>query len=58
MPTASEFAPGQVFESPSRTLTDAHFLFFSALSGDNHPIHYDVEYAKATRFGRSEEAHV
>ena len=52
MPTASEFAPGQVFESPSRTLTDAHFLFFSALSGDNHPIHYDVEYAKATRFGK------
>ncbi len=43
---------GQVFTSPSKTLTDAHFLFFSGLTGDNHPIHYDVEYAKTTRFGK------
>ena len=47
-----ELTPGQVFETPSKTLTDAHFLFFSGLTGDNHPIHYDVEYAKTTRFGR------
>src|ERR1043166_6896427 len=46
------FEPGQVFTSPSKTLTDAHFLFFSGLTGDNHPIHYDVEYAKTTRFGK------
>jgi acyl dehydratase len=52
MTTEHEFAPGQVFTSPSKTLTDAHFLFFSGLTGDNHPIHYDVEYAKATRFGK------
>jgi acyl dehydratase len=43
---------GEVFRAPSRTLTDAHFLFFAGLTGDNHPIHYDVEYAKATPFGR------
>ena len=43
---------GQIFTTPSKTLTDAHFLFFSGLTGDNHPIHYDVEYAKSTRFGR------
>jgi 3-hydroxybutyryl-CoA dehydratase len=43
---------GDVFEGPSKTLTDAHFLFFSALTGDVHPIHYDAEYAKATRFGK------
>ena len=42
---------GQVFSGPSKTLTDAHFLFFSGLTGDNHPIHYDIEYAKSTRFG-------
>jgi len=43
---------GEVFEGPSKTLTDAHFLFFSALTGDVHPIHYDAEYAKGTRFGK------
>src|SRR5579871_5320022 len=47
-----DFRVGEVFRAPSKTLTDAHFLFFSGLTGDNHPIHYDVEYAKGTRFGR------
>jgi len=47
-----DFAVGQLFRAPSRTLTDAHFLFFAGLTGDNHPIHYDVEYARQTRFGR------
>ena len=51
MAQALDVVPGQVFNSPSKTLTDAHFLFFSGLTGDNHPIHYDVEYAKSTRFG-------
>jgi len=48
----TELQPGQVFTSPSKTLTDAHFHFFSGLTGDNHPIHYDVEYARTTRFGK------
>ncbi|MCC6610367.1 MAG: MaoC family dehydratase N-terminal domain-containing protein [Burkholderiales bacterium] len=43
---------GQCFEGPSKTLTDAHFLMFSGVTGDVHPIHYDVEYAKSTRFGK------
>ncbi|HLZ71549.1 MAG TPA: MaoC/PaaZ C-terminal domain-containing protein [Dehalococcoidia bacterium] len=47
-----DFRVGEVFRAPSKTLTDAHFLFFSGLTGDSHPIHYDVEYAKGTRFGR------
>ena len=42
---------GRRFSGPSKTLTDAHFLMFSAVSGDVHPIHYDVEYAKNTAFG-------
>lgn len=50
--SADEFHEGDEFESPSKTLTDAHFLFFAGLTGDSHPIHYDVEYAKTTRFGR------
>ena len=43
---------GEMFEGPSKTLTDAHFLLFSGLTGDVHPIHYDVEYARQTRFGK------
>ena len=43
---------GERFEGPSKTLTDAHFLFFSALTGDVHPIHYDAQYAKNTAFGK------
>jgi 3-hydroxybutyryl-CoA dehydratase len=45
-------APGDTFESSSKTLTDAHFLLFSAVTGDAHPIHDDVEYAKRTKFGK------
>jgi acyl dehydratase len=44
--------PGDSFDGPSKTLTDAHFLLFSGITGDVHPIHYDVEYAKETRFGK------
>ena len=47
-----DFAIGDRFGSPGRTLTDAHFLFFAGLTGDAHPIHYDEEYARRHRFGR------
>lgn len=47
-----DFEVGNRFESPSRTLTDAHFMFFAGMTGDAHPIHYDDEYAKHTRYGR------
>lgn len=52
MPSHALPAEGETFEGPSKTLTDAHFLFFSALTGDTHPIHYDVEYSAGTRFGK------
>ena len=38
---------GQKFYIPSRTIGESHFLAFQAVSGDNHPIHYDVEYCQA-----------
>ncbi len=38
---------GDRFAIPSRTLGDANFAAFQLASGDNHPIHYDVEYCKA-----------
>lgn len=49
---AEPVAEGEVFEGPSKTLTDAHFLLFSGVTGDVHPSHYDIEYAKRTRFGK------
>src|SRR5262245_56275645 len=47
-----DFRIGEQFSIPAKTITDAHFLFFAGLTGDNHPIHYDDEYAKTTRFGK------
>lgn len=41
-----DFALGEVFNLPSRTMTEAIFLAFQAASGDNHPIHYDVEFCR------------
>ncbi|MBU6372604.1 MAG: MaoC family dehydratase [Alphaproteobacteria bacterium] len=42
-----ELRIGEQFPCPARTLTDAHFTAFQALSGDNHPIHYDRPYCAA-----------
>jgi acyl dehydratase len=41
-----EFQLGETFPLPSRTVTEAQFLAFQAVSGDNHPIHYDREYCR------------
>ncbi len=42
-----DFPIGEKFSSASKTLGDAHFILFGGLTGDTHPIHSDVEYAKA-----------
>ncbi|WP_373085511.1 MaoC family dehydratase [Sneathiella sp.] len=42
-----DLSVGQSFYIPSRTLRDANFSAFQAASGDNHPIHYDLEYCKS-----------
>jgi acyl dehydratase len=42
-----DFEIGERFLSPSRTQTDALFAAFQLASGDNHPIHYDVEYCRS-----------
>jgi acyl dehydratase len=41
-----ELRVGEVFKNPSRTVGDANFAAFQAVSLDNHPIHYDVEYCR------------
>jgi acyl dehydratase len=42
-----DFTLGEAFRLPSRTMTEAIFLAFQAASGDNHPVHYDVEFCRA-----------
>ena len=43
-----EFAVGEEFITPSRTITEADIVNFAALSGDYHPLHTDAEYASKT----------
>ena len=45
--TFEDLEVGDIFRAPSRTVTDAHATAFQAVSADNHPIHYDVEYARS-----------
>ena len=42
-----DFAVGEEYYIPSRTMTDALFAAFQLASGDNDPIHYDDAYCKA-----------
>jgi acyl dehydratase len=41
-----DFKLGEIFNLPSRTVTEAQFLAFQAASGDNHPVHYDREFCR------------
>jgi acyl dehydratase len=49
--TFEQLEVGEVFRAPSRTLTDAHSAAFQTVSCDNHPVHYDAEWAR--RHGHS-----
>lgn len=60
-PQKHQYGPANYFEDlsigmgfyiPSRTLRDANFAAFQSASGDNHPIHYDLEYCR--RLGHPE----
>ena len=43
---------GMRFSGSSRTITDAHFLFFSAISGDVGKSHMDAEHSRHTKLGK------
>ena len=45
-----ELAPGDEWESPARTVTEADVVAFAGLSGDYNPIHVDHEFARNTPF--------
>ena len=42
-----DFLIGERFVLPSRTMTEALFLAFQSASGDNHPVHHNIEYCRA-----------
>ncbi len=46
-----EFNIGDVFTSPTRTITEFDLIQFAGNTGDNNPLHTDEEAAKKTIFG-------
>lgn len=46
-----ELEVGQVFTSPSRTVTEADVVNFSGVSGDWNPLHSDAVFAATTAYG-------
>ena len=45
-----DYAVGERFVSPARTITEADIVNFAGITGDWHPLHTDVEYAAKTPF--------
>ena len=46
-----DYHVGELLVSPGRTMTESDITTFAGLTGDWHPIHTNVEYAKKTVFG-------
>lgn len=48
-----EFHVGDVYEHrPGRTITEADNIWFTLLTMNTHPLHFDTEYAKHSEFGK------
>lgn len=48
-----DFVVGHVYEHrPGRTITDTDNIWFTLLTMNTHPTHFDYEYAKKTEFGK------
>jgi itaconyl-CoA hydratase len=48
-----DFEVGATYEHrPGRTIGEADNTWFTLLTMNNHPLHFDAEYAKHTEFGR------
>jgi acyl dehydratase len=48
-----DFEVGDVYEHrPGRTISEADNTWFTLLTMNTHPLHFDAEYAKASEFGR------
>jgi len=46
-----DFQVGEKIVTRARTVTESDIVLFASLTGDWHPLHTDVEYAKKTQFG-------
>jgi itaconyl-CoA hydratase len=48
-----DFAVGDIYEHrPGRTITETENTWFTLLTMNQHPLHFDAEYAKHSEFGR------
>ncbi|MEM1315508.1 MAG: MaoC family dehydratase [Pseudomonadota bacterium] len=48
-----DFEVGHIYEHrPGRTITETDNTWFTLLTMNTHPLHFDAEYAKASEFGR------
>ena len=48
-----DFTPGDTYKHwPGRTITAADNTWFTLLTMNQHPLHFDEEYAKRSEFGR------
>lgn len=48
-----DFVVGHIYEHrPGRTITDADNVWFTLLTMNSHPTHFDYEFAKKTEFGK------
>lgn len=48
-----DFVVGDVYEHrPGRTISEADNTWFTLLTMNTHPLHFDAEYGKASEFGR------
>ncbi|HEX8756473.1 MAG TPA: MaoC family dehydratase [Steroidobacteraceae bacterium] len=48
-----DFVVGDVYEHrPGRTITDTDNVWFTLLTMNTHPAHFDYEFAKRTEFGK------
>jgi acyl dehydratase len=44
--------PGDIWHSPTRTITETDVVMFAGMTGDMNPLHVDHEYAKSSPFGK------
>ena len=49
-----DFEIGHIYEHrPGRTITESDNTWFTLLTMNTHPLHFDEEYGKATEFGKT-----
>ncbi len=46
-----DYTVGEKFITPGRTITETDIAMYAGLTGDWHPLHTDIEYAKQGPFG-------